>query len=93
MSKTKAQLRLGMWPDGVAPARHHVGLTAAARRLAAAALEELGRLGVTADLDKAGRAHFRAAGISSRDARLVIERYGDLVEAFLKGGNDEFSDH
>jgi hypothetical protein len=74
---------VGKWPDSRAPAHHPIGLTVAARRLAEAALEELGRLGVVATLDKTGRAHFRAAYSPSRVARLAIERHGDLIEAYL----------
>jgi hypothetical protein len=83
MSKTRSQLRFGQWPDGRASTDHLPGLTVAARRLAASALEELGRFGVVVWLDKAGRAHFRSARIPSRDARLAIERHGDLIETYL----------
>jgi hypothetical protein len=83
LSKTKSQLRFGQWPDSPSPAQHRPELTVAAKRLAEAALAELGRLGVAATLDKSGRAHFHAAGIPSRDARLIIETHADLVEAYL----------
>lgn len=90
MSRTKSQLRHGgMWPDGrdlghvggLAPAAH---LTVAAHRLAEAALEELGRLGVVAALDGDGRARFRATRAVPPAAKLAIERYGDLVQALLR---------
>jgi hypothetical protein len=71
----------GYWPDGPAAMNHPAELTVAARRLAAAALEELGRLGGAVWLDKAGRAHFRA--VPSRGARLAIEKHGDLIESYL----------
>ena len=58
-------------------------LTVAARRMAASALEELSRLGVTVELDKAGKAHFHATRIPPPAARLTIERQGDLIEAYL----------
>jgi hypothetical protein len=74
----------GLWPDSRAPAHHSPELTIAAQRLAAAALEELGRLGVTVTLDKAGRAPFSSVRIPSRDARPAIERSGDLIEALLR---------
>lgn len=83
MSKTKALLRFGLWPDGRAPTSQPAELTNAARRAAATAIEELNKLGVTAELDKAGKAHFRSDRIPSRDARLTIERHGDLIEPFL----------
>jgi hypothetical protein len=84
MSKVKAQSRHGLWPDGPAPIDHpQPQLTVAARRLAEAALEELGRLGVTVTLDKTGRAHFRATKVPPPTARLAIERHGDLIEAYL----------
>ena len=85
MSKTKSQLRYGiMWPEARESAHHHVGLTVAARRLAEATLEELGRAGVVVTLDdETGKAHFRATYTPSRAARLAIERQGDLVEALL----------
>ena len=59
------------------------GLTVAARRLAEAALEELGRFGVVARLDKTGRAHFRATRVLPPAAKLAIERHGDLIEAYV----------
>jgi hypothetical protein len=40
------------------PAHHAVGLTVAARRLAEAALEELGRFGGVVTLDEEGKARF-----------------------------------
>jgi hypothetical protein len=85
MSSTKSQLRyFGQWPDGLAPTNQPAELTVAAMRLAAAALEELNRLGVTVGLDKAGRAHFHATRIIPPPAaRLTIERQGDLIEAYL----------
>ena len=58
--RTRSQLRFGQWPDSPTAAHHPVGLTVAARRLAEAALEELGRFGVVVTLDEEGRARFRA---------------------------------
>jgi hypothetical protein len=85
MSKIKAQLKHGLWPDGPAPAPLPVGLTVAARSLALAARDELSRFGVAVMLDeKTGKAQFCAVGIPSRDARLTIERHGDLIEAYLR---------
>jgi hypothetical protein len=83
MSKTKALLRFGLWPDGRAPTSQPAELTNAARRTAATAIEELNKLGVTAELDKAGKAHFRSTRILPPAARLLIERQGDLIESFL----------
>jgi len=85
MGRIKSQLRhVGMWPESRESARlQHVGLTVAATRLAESVLEELHRAGVTVDLDKTGRAHFRAAGVASRNTRLMIENHADLVEAYL----------
>jgi hypothetical protein len=84
MGKTRAQLRyFGQWPDGPASTNQPAELTVAARRVAAAALEELNRLGVTVELDKAGKAHFHATRIPPPAARLTIERQGDLIEAYL----------
>jgi hypothetical protein len=62
--KTKSQLRhFGYWPDGAASTVNQPAeLTVAARRIAASALEELSRLGVTVELDKAGKAHFTRRG-------------------------------
>jgi hypothetical protein len=56
--------------------------------LAAAAIDELARHGVAVTLDNAGRAHFRSGRIPSRDARIMIERCADLVEAFLVEESD-----
>jgi hypothetical protein len=83
MSKTKSQLRYGQWPDTPASAHHPAGLTVAAQRLAATALEGLNRLGVTVGLDKAGEAYFHATRIPPPAARLTIERQGELIEAYL----------
>ena len=84
MSKTKSQLRYGQWPDSPASAHHPAGLTVAAQRLAATALAELNRLGVTVELDNAGRARFRSVRVPPPAARLAIERHGDLIEAYLR---------
>ena len=82
--RTRSQLKfVGYWPDGSAPMNYPAELTVAARRLAVSAIEELGRFGVVVWLDRTGRAHFRAAGIPSRDARLMIEKHGDLIETYL----------
>ena len=75
--------RLDQQPDSSAPMHHPAELTAAARRIAPSALEELSRLGVAVWLDKAGRAHFHSVRIPSRDARFTIERHGDLIESYL----------
>jgi hypothetical protein len=88
MGKIKSQLRFGLWPDslpstGSGSAQHPAGLTVAARRLAEATLEDLGRHAVVAALDKTGRAHFRPTRMLPLAARLAIERLGDLIEADL----------
>jgi hypothetical protein len=83
MSKVKAQLRNGLWPDSSAPAHQPAELTVAARRMAMCALEELKRLGVTVSLDKVGKAHFRSVRVPPPAARLTAERQGDLIEAYL----------
>jgi hypothetical protein len=84
VGKARSQLRyVGQWPDGRAPPGQPAELTVAARRMAASALEELNRLGVTAELDRAGKAHFRSVRIPPPAARSMIERQGDLIEAYL----------
>jgi hypothetical protein len=84
MGRAKSQLRyVGYWPDGSALMNHPAELTDAARRTAATAIEQLSKLGVSATLDKLGRAHFNATKIPSRDARLMIERHADLIESYL----------
>jgi hypothetical protein len=88
MGRIRSQLRFGLWPDSPAPAHHPAGLTVAARRLAEAALEELGRLGVVVTLDEEGKARFRATYTPSRAARFAIERHGDLIEAYLRERRD-----
>jgi hypothetical protein len=60
------------------------GLTVAARRLAEAVLEDLGRFGVVATLDEAGRARFQTSKVLPPAAKLAIERHGDLIEAHLR---------
>jgi hypothetical protein len=81
MSKIKSQLKYGLLSDGSTP--EPARLTRAARDLAASALAELDRLGVTVELDKSNRAHFHGAGIASSAVRRMIERHGDLIETFL----------
>lgn len=71
-----------MWPEAP-PAREPIELTAAARRQAEAALEQLKRAGVKAHLDGAGRARFRSHKVPPVAARLIIERMGDQIEAVL----------
>jgi hypothetical protein len=84
MSKTRSQMRyVGQWPDGYGPSNHPAELTVAARRAAATALEELNRLGVGVEVDKAGKVHFRSVRVPPPAARLTIERQGDLIEAYL----------
>jgi hypothetical protein len=83
--KPRSQLRyFGQWPDGLAPTNHQAELTVAARRLAEAALEDLGRFGVVVTLDEAGRARFRATKVLPPAAKLAIERHADLIEAYLR---------
>jgi hypothetical protein len=74
-------------PESKERARHDVGLTIAARRLAESALEELGRLGVVAALDDEGRARFRATRALPPAARRVVETFGDVVEVYLRERN------
>lgn len=84
MGKTRSQLRhVGYWPDSPAPVHHPAGLPVAARRLAEAALEELGQFDVVVTLDQAGKARFRVTRILPPAARLAIERHSDLIEAYL----------
>jgi phenylalanyl-tRNA synthetase beta subunit len=85
-SKIKSQLRFGLWPETREPAPHHVGLTVAAKRLAEATIEELGRLGVIVTLED-GRARFRAVKVLPPAARRIIETHADLIEAFLRERN------
>jgi hypothetical protein len=85
MAGIKSQLKYGQWPESKGSHLHPVGLTVAARRLAEAAFEELGRAGVEVMLDdEKGRVHFRPRYSPSRDTRLLIERHGDLLEAHLR---------
>ena len=81
--RTRSQLRFGLWPDSSTPASHPAELTAAAKRAAQAAIEALNKAGVIATLDETGRARFRSQRIPSRDARLMIEKHADLIEAYL----------
>ena len=84
MSRIKSQLRFGLWPESKERERHDGGLTVAARRLAETVLEDLGKLGITVTLDDAGKARFRTPrGISPALVGPVIERHGDLIEAYL----------
>jgi hypothetical protein len=92
MGRAKAQLRY--WPDGSAPMNYPAELTVAAKRVAASALEELNRLGVSVRLDKAGRANFRAAKVLPPAAKRMIEIHGDLIEAYLLTEQDRIgNDH
>ena len=81
MGRIRSQLRFGLWPETREQAPHHAGLTVAAKRLAEATVEELGRLGVVVTLE-GGRA--RGAKVLPSAARRIIETHADLVEAFLK---------
>jgi hypothetical protein len=83
--RIKSQLRYGiMWPESRAQAHlQPLGLTPAARRVAEAALAELGRLGVTATLDDEGKARFRATKAPPLAAKRTIETHGDVIEAYL----------
>ena len=83
MSKTRSQLRFGLWPDSPAPAHHPAGLTVAARRLAESTLEELGRFGVAATLDAEGKARFRSIKPLPPAAMRTFETHSDLIEAYL----------
>jgi hypothetical protein len=92
VSRTKAQLRFGLWPDAPAPTRQPSELTAAAKQQGLKAIEELDRLGVTMKIED-GRARFRLATsvrgagkavALSPAARRIVERQGDLIEACLK---------
>ena len=91
MSRTRALLRHGLWPDTPAPAKEPVELTAAARSQGLSAIEELDRLGVAVVLNEGG-ARFRLAtsvrgagkaAALSPAARRIVERQGDLIEACL----------
>ena len=46
-------------------------------------IEELAQAGVTVELDRAGRAHFRSRAIAPPAARRAIEIHADLVETYL----------
>jgi hypothetical protein len=91
VSRTKALLRCGLWPDIPVATKEPVELTAAARAQGLNAIEELGRLGVVVTLDD-GKARFRLA-TSVRGAgkavalgpaaRRIVERQGGLIEATL----------
>ena len=54
----------------------------AARRLAAAALEELNTFGVAVTLE-AGRARFRSIKPLPPAAKRIVETHGDLIETYL----------
>lgn len=85
MPKVKALVRGGgMWPDAPAHAHYSSDLTLAAKRLAESVIDDLARAGVRVTLDKLGKAHFSSGRTPSRDARLAIERHGDLIESFLR---------
>jgi hypothetical protein len=80
VTRLRSQLRQGRWPEtrtSVEP----VELTIAARRQAEAAIAELSRIGVRVGLDGAGRARF--SGKMAPVAARIIERMGDLIEAYL----------
>ena len=87
MSRTKAQLRSGMWPEAKETAPHCVGLTPAAKRLAEATVNELRQLGVEITLDHEGKARFRASRMLSAAARLSLESHADLIETYLRESN------
>jgi chromosome condensin MukBEF MukE localization factor len=91
MSRTRALLRYGLWPDIPALTKEPVELTAAAKAQGLNALEALHRLGVVVTVDD-GKARFRLATsvqgagkatALSPAARRVIERDGDLIETTL----------
>ena len=84
MGKVKAQLHYGYWPDGSAPMNYPAELTVAARRLAEAALEELGRFGVVVTLDEEGKARFRSIKPLPPAAMRTFETHADLIEAYLR---------
>jgi hypothetical protein len=88
VSRTKARLRDGLWPDAPASMKEPVELTNAARAQGLDAIAELDRLGVAATLED-GRARFRGrtAGLSPA-ARRIIECWGDVVEAVLINGDE-----
>lgn len=97
MSRTRALLRYGLWPDipmtgHPASSRAPVELTAAARAQAIRAIGELNRLGVSVTLDN-GKARFRLAAnvrgagslaIMPTAARRIVEKLGDVIEACLQ---------
>jgi hypothetical protein len=85
MPKVKALVRGGgMWPDAPTHAHYSSELTIAARRLAEAALDQLGKLGVRVTLDESARARFSAARRMPIEARRLIELHGDAIEALLR---------
>ena len=74
-----------MWPEAKEREHHHVGLTMAAKRRAETVLDDLGKLGVEITLDEAGKMRVRSPrGISPGLVGPVIERHGDLIEAYLR---------
>jgi hypothetical protein len=84
MTRIKSQLRFGLWPESKEREHHHVGLTVAARRLAEATFEELGRFGVVATLDDEGKARFRSIKPLPPAAMRIVETHGDVIEAYLR---------
>jgi hypothetical protein len=83
VSRTKALLKLGLWPPSRAPNNQPTELTPAARTQGLRAIEELGRLGVSVRLEE-GKARFRSLYAMPSAARRIIEVKGDLIEASLK---------
>ena len=83
MTRIKSQLRFGLWPESKEREHHHVGLTVAARRLAEATFEELGRLGVIVNLE-GGKARFRSTKPLPPAAMRIVETHGDVIEAYLR---------
>jgi hypothetical protein len=85
MAKARSLLKhVGLWPDSPVAAHEPVQLTGAAERLAATAIAELAKSGVAVWLDGGGQVRFRSSRIPSRETKLAIERWGDLIEAFLR---------
>ncbi len=83
MPRLKSQLVAGRWPETRGSSYEPVELTIAARRQAESVLAMLEGHGVEVRLDGHGRVRFKSRRTPPLEARLAIERQGDLIEALL----------
>ena len=83
MSKVKARLRFGAWPDARPTHEGQPGLSDAARRQADSVISELQSLGVSVLLDQTGQLKLRPPRRLSKEARLLLETRADQIQARL----------